>query len=380
MKQVVWVVFDVLPRRQDGGLAAYYAQVVESLSDKYEFRLVSVFDYPSTDFDAFLGCEKLVLIPFRIDIKFTRAMSHLKRGKVVSFLRSIASGLIYFLSVPCVRLKTRALFSEGVVVASAPSAAIFISRHIRFLLEIHTQYEFFWGANAMGAAQVSLMSKPALTVFRTVTDEEKAVKKFEANHIYNCCSDLTSAASDPSDGDTKSHRVLFVGRLEPEKNPLALVTYAVRVRELVPDFHLDIYGSGSLFDEIQEAIWAADAASYVKLKGFTHDKTVYASYRLLWVSSVIEGFPLASIEAMSFGVPTVSSRWGDAAEEVIGSGAGVVCQSEEEFVSASVRLLLDDERWKKASARARARYCETFSVTAFNEAWAEMIDGFAEEA
>ena len=102
-------------------------------------------------------------------------------------------------------------------------------------------------------------------------------------------------------------RATCVGRLEWEKGIDRLIDIWLSVHNTHPDWVLDIYGQGMLQDELQQKIIAANAGTYIHLKGSSPDIMYeYLNCSLLVLTSRYEGFPMALLEAMACGVPCVT--------------------------------------------------------------------------
>lgn len=377
-KKALYLLFDQLPDKANGGLGAVHAGFAEEFSDAYDIKLVSVFGGPPTDIPAFQGLEVIRLTSVPIDIRFPLIVRYLREGRFAKVLGAIASGLFFFLFIPWGRLRTRKLLEGKAVIASSPAAALFLSRRVRYILEVHSSFGYFWGEDAPGRLQVALMPGPALTVFHTEADAAKGQSLFPSDWVHNCFDDrLLGQGEDARKRERRSPSALFVGRLNALKNPLMLLRCAELVRQEVPRFTLDIYGDGELREELEAQIRRRGLEDVVSLKGFTEDKGVYAGYDLLWLTSTSEGFGLVLVEAMANGTPCITTRWGDAACEVVRDGeTGYVCEGDEAFAAASVRILADEAERDRLSANARLDYEERFTPKRHRQAWERLLERF----
>ncbi len=369
----VYVVFDQLPTRRDGGLVATYARFVEEFAGELEVKLVSAFGCDPTDIGAFEGLEVIELSSARIDNRFPHAIGYLRAGQLGRFLGAVRSGLLFFLMRPWIRWRSRRLLEGRAVVASSPAAAMFLSRRLRYVLEVHSSYEFFWGDNLTGRLQTALMAPPQLTLFRNASDARRAEGRFRAGYLYNGF-DARSLPPLPAEGAPKGPRALFVGRLVESKNPAMLLRCAALMAERVPGFVLDVYGDGELRDELERQVRAQGLQEVVRLMGFTEDKAVYRDYAVLWLTSVNEGFGLVIIEAAANGVPTVSMEWGPAVHEVIEDGrTGYVVDTDEELVERTAQLLGDPDALAAFSRQARELFEERFTSEHHKRAWQAVL-------
>lgn len=370
---VVYVVFDQLPTSRDGGLVATYASFVREFAGELEVKLVSAFGCEPTDIDAFEGLEVIELTSVRIDNRFPEALGHLRAGRLGRFAYALRSGLLFFLLRPLLRRRSRRLLAGKPVIASSPAAAMFLDARVRFVLEVHSSYEFFWGDNPTGRLQTALMAPPQLTLFRNASDARRAEGRFRAGYLYNGFDDrgLPPLPAEPA---PKPPRALFVGRLVESKDPAMLLRCAALTAERVPGFALDVYGDGPLRGALERQIVHMGLQDVVSLKGFTADKAVYRDYAVLWLTSTNEGFGLVIIEAAANGVPTVSTEWGPAVHEVIADGqTGHVVRTDEELVERTAELLGDPKALAAFSRRARERFEGRFTAERHKRAWEEVL-------
>lgn len=371
----VYLVFDVLPKKQDGGLVQTYRNFVNEFSNEVRIVVVSVFSPGKNDIEEFEALERLCLSSVSIDNRFYRLFSYLAHGELRRFAKALFSAFYYFLYIPFGRIKTRKLMRGAKVIASAPAAGMFISKHVRYILEIHTSFNYFWQGSVLGRLQPKLMTKPVLTLFRTKADQKKGEKLFRSGYIYNACSAPDCISVDRAPDVKPRSRALYVGRLVDSKNPEMLIECAERVRRQLPGFTLDIYGVGEKSQDIERLITQKNLASTVRLMGYVDDKSVYSKYDVLWVTSRYEGFGLVIIEAMACGTPCITTNWGDAVSEIVEDGAsGYIASSAKEFSDKTVSLLNDNERWLSFSSRSRAKYRESFTPQCNKKAWVEILD------
>lgn len=101
----------------------------------------------------------------------------------------------------------------------------------------------------------------------------------------------------------------FVGRLEYQKNPLFLVDICKELKSRGVDFSLDIYGDGSLKEELDAKFKESDLISFVSFRGWQSDKDcIFSSFDILVAPSRFEAFGLIFVEAACYGLPSVASK------------------------------------------------------------------------
>lgn len=119
----------------------------------------------------------------------------------------------------------------------------------------------------------------------------------------------------------KVEKIVSVGRLEEQKNfPMLLRAFAIAA-ENRPELSLDIYGAGSLKEELNELISQLKLDGRVFLRGRTDciDQTL-CQYDLFILPSDFEGMPNSLMEAMGVGLPCISTDCPTGPKELLGDG------------------------------------------------------------
>jgi glycosyltransferase involved in cell wall biosynthesis len=146
------------------------------------------------------------------------------------------------------------------------------------------------------------------------------------------------ALAKPWDGPL---RVLSVGRLDPEKNPLLLVDIAELLRARDPRWSLAIAGDGPLHEALERRIAERRLGDAVRLLGYVpNGPELWAEYRrshaFLHVS-LTEGLPQVLFEAQGAGLPVVATDVGGVSAAV-GGGESALLVSPEEAAAAADAL------------------------------------------
>jgi glycosyltransferase involved in cell wall biosynthesis len=118
--------------------------------------------------------------------------------------------------------------------------------------------------------------------------------------------------------------LVFVGRIEQDKNPLLLPVILKKIQEKGYNVRLKILGDGPLKEKLIEKINKLNLEKLVDFYGWVKDKEKI--FEILDESSVLllpsiagEGTPLVFFEAFSRGLPIISTKF-PGAEEVIEDG------------------------------------------------------------
>jgi glycosyltransferase involved in cell wall biosynthesis len=102
--------------------------------------------------------------------------------------------------------------------------------------------------------------------------------------------------------------IVTVGRLSKQKNQLMLINVFSRLIKLYPEISLTIYGVGELKNQLKAAIHENNLKSKIILMGKERDLiSKLKDYDLFVLNSNFEGIPNALLEAMSVGLPCIST-------------------------------------------------------------------------
>lgn len=202
-----------------------------------------------------------------------------------------------------------------------------------------------------------------------------------------------------SEDDGGPDTLVWVGRIEPAKDLIALLHAFAEVRRAEPDARLRIIGAAAqgpegasylahcraladqLFpDEAVDAHAVGDSpVSFEDIGGAEVPDLAqaYAAGGVVVLSSVVEGFPISLVEAMFCGRATVSTDVGAVVEVIGGTGLVVPPRNPRALADACLALLRDPERRARLGAAARARALELFTVeqnlAAFRGIYLELI-------
>lgn len=176
---------------------------------------------------------------------------------------------------------------------------------------------------------------------------------------------------------------LFVGTLEPRKNLRRLLAAYASLPAPVREAHLFVIVGGKGWGDVDMAgmIRSLGMGDGVLLAGYVSDAqlaTLYAHARFLAMPSIYEGFGLPLLEAMSMGVPVLTSNCSSLPE--VAGDAGVLVDPHDEGAIARglLSLLMDDTLHARLAGRAsgnaeRFSWATTAAQTraVFDEALAE---------
>ena len=132
----------------------------------------------------------------------------------------------------------------------------------------------------------------------------------------------------------------FVGRLEPQKNPLWLVDVAAATAALDPPPRVVVMGGGPLEDAMRQAAAERGVSQRLTFLPYSDPLRVYRAMDLLLLPSQHEGFALVAAEAMMVGRPVLRTDTAGGAEQVVNDDVGRLTPVDRDaFVAAAAELL-----------------------------------------
>ena len=195
-------------------------------------------------------------------------------------------------------------------------------------------------------------------------DREYIVRRYRVNrrkvHVIPNWVDVE--AFKPMPGVPKERgRVVFVGRLEHQKNLHALID---AVKDL-PDVKLYVIGDGSLRKELERKVANEHVDNVVFLGVVPHEKMPYELNRseIFVLPSLWEGHPKTLIEAMACGLPVVGTDVEGIREVLVDGYNGLLCKPNAKSIrEALVKLLNDSELRRELGENARKFVVENYSL------------------
>jgi glycosyltransferase involved in cell wall biosynthesis len=161
--------------------------------------------------------------------------------------------------------------------------------------------------------------------------------------------------------------LLYLGRVDPKKQPEVAIAALALVRRDFPDADLVVAGPGPrrYLDSLAALAERLGVAGNVHFLGMLRGAEVqeaYAAAAAFLLPSLQENFGLAAAEAMAAGCPVVVSRQVALAPLVSSHGAGRVAEPDARAVAEAVSGLLADEAGRRAAGeKARALVLERFT-------------------
>lgn len=176
----------------------------------------------------------------------------------------------------------------------------------------------------------------------------------------------------------KDKRIVTVGRLHNQKNQKLLINSFKKISNLFPEYILEIYGEGEEKENLLKLINFLGLENKVFLRGTSKNicqEICNASVFIL--SSDYEGLPNALIEAMSLGLPCISTDCKPGgAREIIEDGVdGIIVpiNDQKSLEEAMIKIITDKNLSIRFSKNAE-KNIKRFSKEKIYEEWENFFE------
>ena len=143
--------------------------------------------------------------------------------------------------------------------------------------------------------------------------EKKLIQEERMSRVYNpvsrdlICKTLEIKVPFAKRDVDRTRELVFIGRLDPQKNLPHLIEAFSKVNREMPNTCLRLIGNGNLTESIKELVESKGISNCVSFEGVCKNmESIYSKADMVVLSSEYEGMPNCLIEAIGCGIPVVS--------------------------------------------------------------------------
>lgn len=178
--------------------------------------------------------------------------------------------------------------------------------------------------------------------------------KKKSSVLYNIIS--IDALYDRMNKDTESYNydACYVGRLTYPKNPQRLMAVLKKVADSLPDVKAAVVGTGDLEEETKKACAELGLQNNVEFLGFNSNplKILHDS-KVMVMTSRWEGTPMCALEALSLGVPIVSTPTDGLCDLISDDENGFLSDDDTVLAEKIVSIIENGELHRKLNNNAK---------------------------
>ena len=159
-----------------------------------------------------------------------------------------------------------------------------------------------------------------------------------------------------SDKKTYPYDIVYVGRLTYPKNPERLMKILKIVTQQLPDVKIAVVGTGDLEQETKVLAKKLQLEHHVDFLGFCSNplKLMYDA-KVMVMASRWEGTPMCVLEAMSLGLPIVSTPTDGVKELITNDVTGFLSEDDNVLADKVVKIISVPENRKQLSAAIKEK-------------------------
>lgn len=173
--------------------------------------------------------------------------------------------------------------------------------------------------------------------------------------------DVDFQKKDDTKDINKETRLLFVGRLEPEKGLNILLNALSQVNKDKYNIKLTVIGDGSESHLLHDNYYGFQIHSLGKLAPNAVLKT-YCNHDIFVIPSLSEPFGIVAIEALAAGLPVIASRVGGLCDIIVDPRLGYLVESgNPDSLKACICKVIDENTYKKYALFRREYVTQNYS-------------------
>ena len=258
-------------------------------------------------------------------------------------------------------------YNPDVIHAHDVKASIVASgfeKKIRVISHIHGNDERKMGKFTLKSAIYNWASKKFSKIFwvsKSCYDKyhfkNKVTNKSEV--LYNIIDINKLKEKSSSDSKSYEYEICCLGRLVEVKNPIRALNILKEVINIRPQTKCAFIGDGDMRADCENFVKNNHLSNNIYFLGFqSNPYKILQDSRLLLMSSINEGTPMALLEAFSLGIPLVSTKVDGAVELITDNRMGYLYDSNGEAVNQIISLLNSN---KKDSAEYLTEFSKNYN-------------------
>lgn len=160
-------------------------------------------------------------------------------------------------------------------------------------------------------------------------------------------------------------KILFVGRLDTQKDPITILHAAQIVLQKHPNVRFTLVGDGEKYEECKDFITQNNLQCNISLEGWRNNVAqYYATHDIFVAPSIYEAFGLMFVEAGYYRLPCVTTNVEGIPEVVEDNQTGLLSSPKDAHAMAAniIELVENKERRESMAEAAYERVCDLFSA------------------
>ncbi len=348
----------VIPTLEQGGGQKFVMDLAQKLDkNKFQVRVLVFYKKNNSVFDLFAeknGIDTVYLDKqVGLDIGFFKQVKKALKEYAPDVIHTNLDSLLYLL--PFYKRKQIKIHTIHTL---AEKEAIGLQRVVRFIA-------------------YKIVNVKPIGISDTVADSiaaEHGIPREAIDIVYN---GVDCARYDLPKKESSTINFVTVGTIYYVKNYDFLIDCFYNVCQKYDNLHLSILGDGILRQELENKIKKLDLVDKVTITGVVSDVEIYLSKADIYVAtSLFEGLPLSMLEAMSAGLPIISTNVGGVKDIIRDGENGILVESgnENAYTKAMEQMISDSEK-RLSYARKSKQLSKNYDIRQMVEGYEKIYQG-----
>lgn len=216
---------------------------------------------------------------------------------------------------------------------------------------------------------------PKLDAVVCLTKKDSKKYSFvDKNKLFVIPNSLSFTVETPPKLENK--RIIAIGRLTRQKGWDYLVSAAKKIKAAIPDWHIDIYGSGEEKQSLSMKMKNNHTDDFISIHAPTPNiKNEMLDSSIMVETSRWEGFPMVLVEGEACGLPLVGFNCPEGPDEIIKDGECGYLLSVGDIKNFAERVIniAKDINLRKQLGKRSFELAERFSPEKVGEKWFELL-------
>lgn len=145
--------------------------------------------------------------------------------------------------------------------------------------------------------------------------------------------------------EKNGYDVIYLGRLTEQKDPNRLLDVLKMIIDKKPDIRIGIIGTGDMEEIVRSRIKDENLSNNITYLGFmSNPYGLLKNSKVMIMTSLWEGTPMCALEAMSLGVPIVSTPT-DGLKEIVEIGeTGYLSDNDDDLVTSILEIITNEDK------------------------------------
>lgn len=161
---------------------------------------------------------------------------------------------------------------------------------------------------------------------------------------------------------------IFLGRLCSIKDPIRLINILSLVKKELPDFKMVIIGDGELKEKCKKLVKQLNLSNNIVFMGYkSNPLKILHDSKIMIMTSKYEGTPMCALEAMSLGVPIVSTPTDGLCELIENNKTGFLSNKDEVLAKYIIKLIKNESLREEFSVNTKKRFTKLNDTNRYKE-------------